>query len=411
MVNLKDNIKVATRAIKGNKLRTSLTLVIIAIGISALVAIITATEGITRKLTSSFSEMGANTFSVRNDGTLKRRRPGRKEIAGNPRISLFQASEFKKKFNYPSLVSISAMVDAAALVRYESKKTNPNVKIFAIDENYLTVSGFSISEGRLFTNTEISNGQSVALVGKDVINKLFEKGDTILQKMIAIGNTKYKLVGVLASKGASQVSSDNQVMIPVLSAKYNMGDQNTSYIINVMVNDASVIEQAVEECSGTLRSIRKVPLGGEDDFSVVKSDRLASQVLDQLSYVRYATLVIGFLTLVGAGIGLMNIMLVSVNERTREIGISKAIGARRKTILIQFLIESVTICMIGGVIGIVLGIALGNLVGLALQSGFIIPWLWIFLGLVFTFIIGLVAGIYPAMKAADLDPVVALRYE
>jgi putative ABC transport system permease protein len=303
------------------------------------------------------------------------------------------------------------MVDAAALVRYESKKTNPNVKIFAIDENYLTVSGFSISEGRLFTNTEISNGQSVALVGKDVINKLFEKGDTILQKMIAIGNTKYKLVGVLASKGASQVSSDNQVMIPVLSAKYNMGDQNTSYIINVMVNDASVIEQAVEECSGTLRSIRKVPLGGEDDFSVVKSDRLASQVLDQLSYVRYATLVIGFLTLVGAGIGLMNIMLVSVNERTREIGISKAIGARRKTILIQFLIESVTICMIGGVIGIVLGIALGNLVGLALQSGFIIPWLWIFLGLVFTFIIGLVAGIYPAMKAADLDPVVALRYE
>lgn len=399
------------RAIKGNKLRTILTLFIIAIGISALIAIITATEGITRKLTSSFSEMGANTFSIKNDGGLKRTRPGKKAVAGNPNITLFEANEFKRKYKFPSTIAVSALVDPAAIVRYDNKKTNPNVKVFGIDENYLKAGGFSISGGRAFTNHEVQNGQNVALIGIDLVDNLFDNKDSVLQRQISIGNTKYTIVGILASKGNSQVSSDNQVMIPVLTAKYNLGNQNTSYIINVMIADASLIDQAIEECNGTFRTVRKLALGAENNFALLKSDRLASQVIDQLSYVRYATLVIGFLTLVGAGIGLMNIMLVSVNERTREIGISKAIGARKNTILMQFLVESVAICMIGGVIGIILGILLGNLVGLALSSGFIMPWLWMILGIVFTFIIGLLAGIYPAMKAANLDPVEALRYE
>jgi len=410
-VKLIDNIRLATRAIKGNKLRTILTLFIIAIGISALIAIITATEGITRKLTSSFSEMGANTFSIKNDAGLKRTRPGKKAAAGNPNITLFEATEFKRKYKFPSTIAVSALVDPAAIVRYDNKKTNPNVKVFGIDENYLKAGGFSIAEGRSFTNNEVQNGQNIALVGVDLISNLFDNKDSVLQKQISIGNTKYTIVGILASKGNSQVSSDNQVMIPVLTAKYNLGNQNTSYIINVMIADASLIDQAIEECYGSFRAVRKIALGAENNFALLKSDRLASQVIDQLSYVRYATLVIGFLTLVGAGIGLMNIMLVSVNERTREIGISKAIGARKNTILMQFLVESVSICMIGGVIGIVLGIVLGNLVGLVLSSGFIIPWLWMILGIVFTFVIGLLAGIYPAMKAANLDPVEALRYE
>jgi putative ABC transport system permease protein len=410
-VKLKDNIRLATRAIKGNKLRTILTLFIIAIGISALIAIITATEGITRKLTSSFSEMGANTFSIKNDGGLKRTRPGKKNVAGNPNITLFEANEFKRKYKFPATIAVSALVDPAAIVRYDNKKTNPNVKVFGIDENYLKAGGFSISGGRAFTNNEVQNGQNVALVGIDLVSNLFDNKDSVLQKQISIGNTKYTIVGILASKGNSQVSSDNQVMIPVLTAKYNLGNQNSSYIINVMIADASLIDQAIEECYGTFRTVRKLALGAENNFALLKSDRLASQVIDQLSYVRYATLVIGFLTLVGAGIGLMNIMLVSVNERTREIGISKAIGARKNTILMQFLVESVSICMIGGLIGIVLGLILGNLVGLVLSSGFIMPWIWMILGIVFTFIIGLLAGIYPAMKAANLDPVEALRYE
>ncbi len=410
-MNLKENIRLAFRAIKGNKLRTILTLVIIAIGISALISIITATEGITRKLTSSFSEMGSNTFSIKNDGALRRRRRTGSNASGNPNITLLQANEFKKKFTFPSTISISAMADAASVIRYSNQKTNPNVKVFAIDDNYLKVSGFSVAQGRLFSKQEIENGQNVVLLGKDVVTKLFTNKDSVMQKLVSIGNTKYKVVGILASKGASQVSTDNQAMIPLLAAKYNMGEQNTSYILNVMVNDATFLDQGIEECNGLMRAIRKIPLGHEEDFTVIKSDRLASQVIDQLSYVRYATMVIGFLTLIGAGIGLMNIMLVSVNERTREIGICKAIGAKKNTILVQFLTESVTICMLGGIVGIILGILLGNLVGLVLASGFILPWVWMIAGLFFTFIIGLAAGIYPAYKAANLDPVDALRYE
>lgn len=409
-MNTKENIRLALRSIRGNILRTSLTLVIIAIGISALISIITATEGITRKLSSSFSEMGANTFSIKNDGMIRKRRRGG-QVSGNPHITFQQATAFKKQYQYPSVTSISALADASTVVRHGNKKTNPNVSLFGVDENYLQVSGYNIVEGRNFSKQETDNGQNVAIVGKDIVKKLFDNKDSVLLQSIHIGNARYTVIGVLASKGASQVSSDNQVMIPVLTAKYNIGNQNTSYIVNVMIGDALHMEQAIEECYGVMRAIRKVALGNENDFEIVKSDRLANQVLDQLSYVRYATLVIGFLTLIGAGIGLMNIMLVSVNERTREIGICKAIGANKRNILTQFLTESVAICMIGGAFGVLIGLILGNLVGIALESGFIMPWLWMLLGMFSTFIIGLAAGIYPAYKAANLDPVEALRYE
>lgn len=409
-MNTKENIRLALRSIRGNILRTSLTLVIIAIGISALIAIITATEGITRKLSASFSEMGANTFSIKNsDGIRRRKRSGGQ--AFNENITYPQAAAFKKQYNYPSIISISALADGATVVRHDNKKTNPNVTLFGVDENYLQVSGYNIVEGRNFSKQETDNGQNVAIIGKDIVKKLFENKDSVLLQPIHIGNARYTVIGILASKGASQVSSDNQVMIPVLAAKYNIGNQNTSYIVNVMIKDAIEMEQAIEECNGVMRAVRHVPLGTENDFEIIKSDRLATQVLDQLSYVRYATLVIGFLTLIGAGIGLMNIMLVSVNERTREIGICKAIGANKRNILTQFLTESVTICMIGGAFGVLIGLLLGNLVGIALESGFIMPWLWMLLGMFSTFIIGLAAGIYPAYKAANLDPVEALRYE
>ena len=332
-------------------------------------------------------------------------------ISGNPNITYFQANEFRKRYKFPALISVSALADAQSVIRYDNKKTNPNVKVFGVDENYLQASGFSIGQGRNFSKQETENGQNVVLLGVDVVSKLFTNKDSALQQQVTIGSTKYKVIGILASKGASQVSTDNQAMIPVLAAKYTLGDQSTSYIINVMINNTTQLDQAIEEAVGAMRTIRKLALDSDDDFAIIKSDRLASQVISQLSYVRYATLVIGFLTLIGAGIGLMNIMLVSVNERTREIGICKAIGANRRTILIQFLTESITICMMGGLIGIVLGLLLGNLVGLVLSSGFIMPWLWMILGIVFTFFIGLIAGIYPAYKAANLDPVEALRYE
>lgn len=411
-MHLTEQIKLALRAIRANILRTVLTLSIIMFGITALIGILTATEGIKTKMLSSFSEMGSNTFSVTNEGSVKKiGGPRRHRKSENPPITIQQANSFKKNFHYPAEVSVSNIANNIAIVKNESKKTNPNVKVIGIDENYLKVSGQNISEGRNFSKTEIESGSDVILLGRDVVAKIFNPYDTVIGRLVSIGSKKFKVAGILASKGASQIATDNQAMIPVQNARWSFPDNSNSYLLNIMVTNAEELDMAIDEATGVLRGVRNLRVSDENDFDIAKSERLADQILDQMQYIKIATIVIGILTLIGAGIGLMNIMLVSVNERTREIGISKALGANKQTIRIQFLTEAIVICQIGGILGIILGIAMGNMVGLFLDSGFIFPYIWVFGGWVFTFIVGLAAGIYPAIKAADLDPVEALRYE
>lgn len=411
-MNLTENIKLALRAIQSNILRTILTLSIIMFGITALIGILTATEGIKTKMLSSFSEMGATTFSVTNEGTVKNTGGSRRrKKSENPPITIQQANQFKKNFKYPSTVAVSNMANDIAIVKNESKKTNPNVKVVGIDENYLKVSGQNIAEGRNFSKTEIESGSDVILLGRDVVAKIFEPYDTVVGRLVSIGSKKFKVAGILASKGASQIATDNQVMIPVQNARWSFPDNSTSYLLNVMVGSAEELDMAIDEATGVLRGVRNLRVGDNNDFDIAKSERLADQILDQMQYIKIATIVIGILTLIGAGIGLMNIMLVSVNERTREIGISKALGANKQTIRIQFLTEAIVICQIGGILGIILGIGIGNLVGVFLKTGFIFPYGWVFGGWVFTFIVGLAAGIYPAIKASEMDPVEALRTE
>lgn len=411
-MNLTENIKLALRAIRANMLRTILTLAIIVFGIMALIGILTATEGIKGKMLTSFSEMGSNTFTIRNEGAIRGHGgPRRNRKSKNPPLTLQQAMDFKSNFRFPSTISISHVANSIAILKHESKKTNPNVRVQAVDENYLKVLGQNIAEGRNLSKTEIESGSDVILLGKDVVVKIFQPFDTVVGKLVSIGSKKYKVVGILASKGASQVATDNQVMISLQNARWSFPDNTTSYEINVMVNNPEDLDLAIDEATGLFRSLRRLRLSDQNDFDISKSERLADQILDQMKYVRIATVVIGILTLIGAGIGLMNIMLVSVNERTREIGISKALGATKRTIRIQFLTEAILICQIGGIIGIILGIGMGNIVGAFLQTGFIFPYLWVMGGWVFTFIVGLAAGIYPAIKAAELDPVEALRYE
>ena len=411
-MNLTENIRLALRVIVSNKLRTALTVSIIMFGITALIGILTATEGIRVKMVSSFTEMGSNTFSIRSSGDIKPgKRGAKRRKTENPNITLQQVNSFKENFKFPATVSASCDANRNAIILRESKKTNPNVIVVGVDDKYLKVSGTNIADGRNFSKAEIDNGTNVALLGKDVVAKVFEPYDTVVGKAVSIGNKKYKVIGILASKGASQMSSDNQAMIPLQNARYSFPDDDRSYALSIMVNKPEELDLAIDEATGVLRGIRKLRLNDENDFNVGKSERLADQILGQLKYVRIATLLIGVLTLIGAGIGLMNIMLVSVNERTREIGISKALGATKRVIRIQFLTEAIVICQIGGLLGIVLGVLLGNVMGLLLQTGFIFPGVWVAAGIGFTFIVGLTAGLYPAYKAADLDPVEALRYE
>jgi len=401
-------IKLAWRSISSSLLRSILTLLVIGLGIGALIAIITSIQALENSMRTNFATMGTNTFTIVDQGQVF---DGQRDVKTNEKINVHQAELFKQNFKLNAKIAIHAVVNGNSVLKFESKKTNPNVNVTAIDENYLSIAGLLIEEGRNFTTLEIENGVSVALVGEDVVSKLYPDRKKVLGSLLTIGSAKYKVIGVLKSKGSSSGSNDNLTLIGYTSARQNYDMKDVSYNISIFCDNAEDIDKTIEEASGVFRNIRKVRPGEEDHFEINKSDSNAEKLISILSNIKIATIVIGILTLIGAGIGLMNILLVSVNERTREIGVSKAMGATRRNIMMQFLSESVMICLLGGIAGIILGVLFGNAVALGLHSSFIMPWNWVFYGLLFCTIIGLSAGIYPALKAGNLNPVEALRYE
>ncbi|MEZ4984257.1 MAG: FtsX-like permease family protein [Saprospiraceae bacterium] len=300
-----------------------------------------------------------------------------------------------------------------AAIKYGNEETNPNVVIFGTDENYIEARAFTLKTGRNFTALEARNGGMVTIIGADIVEALFRGNPAYaMGKQITTGAGKYTVVGVLASKGSSMnQSEDRRILIPLQTAKRYYGGERTNYSIMVSVNDPTRIEAAIGEATVTLRNIRKLGAGAENDFEITKSDGLLSIIKDNTLYLRLAAISIGFITLLGAAIGLMNIMLVSVTERTREIGIRKALGATSRNILIQFLTEAVVISILGGIFGIILGVLIGNVVSLLFGSAFLFPWLWITVALITCTVVGLLSGLYPALRAAALDPIESLRYE
>lgn len=407
-LKLTDYIAQAWRSIRSNTLRSFLTMFIISLGIGALVGIITSINALENSMRGNFATMGTNTFSIINQGIVFDGRPDEKK---NEKIDIKQALTFQNLYKYPSVISKHVRVSANAVCKFEGKKTNPNVIVRAIDENYFTVAGLSLKEGRNFTRIEIENGVNTCIVGEDLVRKLFKTNDKILGKLLTIGSSKYKIIGQIKSKGQAMGGSDNIALIGYNSARQNYDMKDVSYEISVYIEKAEDIPQAIDEATGLFRNIRKVRSSTEEDFEIQKSDSNAEKLISILSNIKLATIFIGILTLIGAGIGLMNIMLVSVNERTREIGVNKAIGAKGNDIMMQFLSESILICVLGGIQGIILGIILGTIVAIVLKTALFIPWNWVLIGLFSSFTIGLLAGLYPAFKALKLNPVEALRYE
>ncbi|OYT17655.1 MAG: ABC transporter [Bacteroidetes bacterium 4572_77] len=411
-INIKENIKISLESIRSHLLRTILTVLIIGFGITALVGILTSIDAIKYFFTKELSLMGASTFSITNRG-LRVNINGRESRPKNNRvISYDEAKRFKESFNVNAKVAISCTGTWVATVKYNSEKSHPNINVIGADESYVFTSGETLNKGRNFTNSDIQYGQHVAIIGSDIVKTLFKNKEDPLGKIISVGPGKYKVIGVLKEKGSSfGFSGDRSVWLPVNNVRQFFGRPNMNYKIGIMPSDLLNMDAVIGEATGLFRIVRKDIVGDDDSFAILKSDNLANMLIENLSTISYAATFIGLITLIGAAIGLMNIMLVSVTERTREIGIRKALGATSKMIKMQFLTEAIVISQIGGILGILLGIGIGNVVSLQIGSVFIVPWNWIILGVVLCVIVAIASGAIPANKAAKLDPIESLRHE
>ncbi|WP_211161617.1 ABC transporter permease [Flavobacterium solisilvae] len=409
----RENIKVALGSIRTQLLRTVLTIVIIAIGITALVGILTIVTAIDYNMNSSFASMGSNTFNINRYENATRRSGGNEVEKINPIISYPQAKAFKENYKYPlTNTSVSFTATTTAEVKYENKKTDPEISVLGVDEIFVQNSGLEIENGRNFTVFDINNNAYACVIGSDFASKGIFKDVNPIDKIISIRGAKFRVIGVLKEKGSTFGNSqDLRVLIPIQVARSMFSMPNVNYTISTMVDKKELLNEAVDNATITMRKVRKLNPVEENNFGISKSEDLANRIAEMTGVLNMSAWVMGIITILGSSIALMNIMIVSVTERTREIGVRKALGAKKSTIATQFFIETLTIGQLGGLFGIILGILIGYLICLAAGWLFIIPWQAIFAAVVTSFIVAVVSGSYPAIKASKLDPIEALRYE
>jgi putative ABC transport system permease protein len=375
------------------------------------VGILSLINALTVSLTGNLSDMGSNTFTIQRYEFNSRRSDEKRKV--NPVISYQQVKQFSEDFNYPTAnTSISFTGTRGAEVKFENEKTDPEVSVLGANENYLDNTGLKLNDGRNFTVFDISNNTNVCILGSDFRKNLF-KSENPIGKKISIRGTKFKVIGILEEKGSTFGNRvDLRVIVPIQVARSMFTQPRINYDVSVKVVDAELMDSAQDEAIATFRNVRALSPIEDNNFGMQRSDDLIQQIKEDTATINIGAWVISLLTIFGSCIALLNIMLVSVTERTREIGVRKALGAKKSTIAFQFLYEAILVGQMGGALGILLGCVIGYCISVFLfKIDFTIPWGAIIAATTITFIVALVSGIVPALKAARLDPIESLRYE
>jgi putative ABC transport system permease protein len=404
-------INISLQSIKGNKLRTMLTILGVVVGIFSIIVIMTIITMLQDSIENGFSQLGQNTFQIQKFPAFSTGGPGAfAKFRNRKDITLDDYYRLKDMLKQAKYIGAEQW-KGGLVVKFGNKETNPNIQVAGITSEAMKTNDWVVANGRDIRDLDVEYANDVCVIGQDIVDKLFPNVNP-LEQIIRVDGLPLKVIGVFEKQ--PQIfgqSNDNFVVMPIATFQNKYGKYSRSINITVMSYSKLDYTEIIDASVGHMRTIRKVEAGKENDFDIFSNDSLIEQINGITGGVKIGAMVISIIALLAAGIGIMNIMLVSVTERTREIGIRKAIGARKINILAQFLIEAVTLCLIGGLIGIVLGVGVGNLAGSFLNAQMAIPVDWIIIGFSLCLLVGIMFGTYPAYKASNLDPIEALRYE
>lgn len=425
-MQLQESIGMALNAIRVNKLRSVLTLLGIGVGVFSIIGVMTAMGVLQNAIESGVSQLGANTFQIQKYPQNNFNDNNRWRYRNRKDITYEQAELFYERLNTAKYVGLEVWA-GGKVAEYKNLKTNPSVGVAGESVDGLATNNWNVEFGRSFNENEVQSAAKVTVIGSDVIKKLFPMGNPI-GEFVRVDGVQYKVIGTLEDKGSVLGGNQGNMVVIPITTHLNIYGKDRSVNIMVMARDQNTYNDVLEGSRGILRVIRQTPPGEPDDFEIFSNDTVIAQFNETTFMIKIGALGIACIALLAAGVGIMNIMLVSVTERTKEIGIRKALGATRSNVLSQFLTESVVFSQIGGVIGIISGSIMGNIVSLLLDAPPIYPWnnsvailqtpfidftalQMNITALIFCSFIGIVFGVYPAWKAANLDPIEALRFE
>ncbi len=402
---------IALQSIVNNKLRTSLTILGVVVGIFSIIVIMTIITMLQNSIENGLSMLNKNTFQIEKFDRMQEHGGGQDRSWRNRKdITIDEAHRLKEMLTSALYVGAEQW-QFGKVIKFGNYQTNPNIQVAGETIDGIKTNNWKVEFGRDLRESDVQYSNDVCLLGPDIVDKIFPNMNPIGQT-VRVDGKPFKVAGVLESQPAMfGESRDNFVVIPITTWQSMYGKYNESVNIMVTAPSKESYNDVIEAAIGHFRKIRKVPAGEPDDFSVFSNESMINQVNDITGPIKIGALAVSLVALLAAGIGIMNIMLVSVTERTREIGIRKAIGARKSSIMIQFLIEAIILCVVGGLAGIAIGIGIGNFAGSFLNAQMAIPYDWVMIGISMCIIVGLTFGTYPAYKAANLDPIEALRYE